>query len=387
MKAHICLVSEQLLPNVLPVIHEKVDHVILLTTSQMVKKCELLKSFFTERGKKVSVYNTEAYDFKATLDVCTQVLEKFTDAELTLNVTGGTKIVALAAWQQCWFAASTIRIIYVDTNSNRLLELGGEPASHPLPDNILSVKEHLLCCGKKMLSGDAPRGEKSHRKVTAELCSLLVGKPALLRKLNGLVSEYDDALKRRRAPPYCAVEAEQLGEGGEKLCALLLKGGVATPGMNGAANLNDEASRFYAKGGWLEEYVYGVVADEKIPGLDLRMNVEIEWQGKGNKPTKNELDVVFTWHNRLHVISCKTSALDQQGRGAPRGKGPLYELDSLSEKVGGLYARSMLVSVHGLNEASLERARNLRIEVIAGRQVLCLSSHLEKKWLKREPQR
>ncbi|MCK9174861.1 MAG: DUF1887 family CARF protein [Desulforhopalus sp.] len=384
MKAHICLVSEQLLPNVLPVIHEKVDHVILLTTSQMVGKCELLQRFFTERGKKVSVYTTEAYDFAATLEVCSKVLKEFSDAELTLNVTGGTKIVALAAWQQCWLSSGTIRIIYVDTNSNRLLELGDEPVSHPLPDNVLSVKEHLLCCGKKMLSGDAPWGEKSHRKVTAELCSLLAGKPELLRKLNGLVSKYDEDLKKKKAPPYCAVEAELLGEGGKQLCALLLKGGIATPGVNGTANLNNEKSRFYAKGGWLEEYVYGVVADERAPDLDLRMNVEIEWQGKGDKPTKNELDVVFTWHNRLHVISCKTSALDQQGRDALKGKGALYELDSLSEKVGGLYARSMLVSVHGLSHVSLERARNLGIEVITGRQVLCLSAHLKQGWLKRE---
>ncbi len=357
----------------------------MLFSPQMASHCKLLERFFNERGVKTAIYPVDAFDFEGVLGICDKILERFADAELTLNVTGGTKIAALAAWQQCWFSSRFIRIIYIDTGGNRLLELGDSPVSRPLPDNILSVKDHLLCCGKKMLAGCAPQGETLRRQVTAELCHTLINNLDLLRRLNAVVAGYLKQMKKKAAG-YCAIRPAELGSGGQKICTLLLEAGVATEGLDKSVNLNSEKECFYACGGWLEEYVYGVIAAEEITGLDLQMNVEIEWQRAGkNYPTTNELDVVFSWRNRLHVISCKTSALDQRGKYIQKGKGPLYELDSLAEKMGGRYVRSMLLSAHYLGEASLERAANLGIEIIAGRDILSLSQHLKQRWLKQEP--
>ncbi len=390
MRAHICLVSEQVLPNVIPVLSEKVDHVILLFSPEMERRRDLLQRFFKERGYMVSEYKIDAYDFNKTLTICEEMLEANSDTELTLNVTGGTKIAALAAWQQCWFSARQVRIIYVDTENLLLHQLGDSVTSEPLPANLLSVKDHLLCLGKKMLKGDAPQGEKSRRPATTELAAFLVHNLELQRRLNAVIADYREKEKKRKAPPYLIVEPRQFNAKGKELCRILVQTGVGIERPDGGISLNSREARFYVGGGWLEEYVYGCIADMRISGLDLRMNVEFTWQEAGEavkkNVTKNELDVVFTWHNRLHVISCKTSAIDQSG-GAVKGKDVLYELDSLYDKVGGIYARAILVSAHPLNKTSRQRAEELKIEIIAGNELLRLAHHLEQKWNIREPQR
>ncbi len=396
MNTHICLVSEQLLPNVLPAVLEEVEHIILLSSPEMEEHYQLLKRFFSERGVKTTKYSINAFDFESVLITCNKLLEQFPDDKLTLNVTGGTKVAALAAWQQCWFSSRSIRIIYIDTASNRLLELGDQPTSKPLRDNILSVKEHLRCCGKVLIpdTGTPPSEEFSRRQITIQLCNEFINNLKVLSTLNSIVADYSEQLRKKTAPAYCVVSPQELGKSGERICDLLLKVGVATQGLDGTVNLNTKEDRFYAGGGWLEEYVYGCIENEKIPGIDLRMNVEIQWQGEskqsvkkqgggGKQSTKNELDIVFSWNNRLHVISCKTS--NPAGKHTQKGKAPLYELDSLAEKMGGRYVRSMLVSAHPFREAPLERAKNLGITVIAGRDVLNLSKYLREGWLKRRP--
>ena len=120
-----------------------------------------------------------------------------------------------------------------------------------------------------------------------------------------------------------------------------------------------------------------------INGLDCHLNVNIEWDTHGaNPPTKNELDVLFTYQNRLHVISCKTSNMNRSKDGPepPKGKETLYELDSLTKASGGLLARPMLVSVHPLRPEDFQRAREQKIKVICGSAILQLQERLENHW-------
>ncbi|PIE66305.1 MAG: hypothetical protein CSA26_01290 [Desulfobacterales bacterium] len=393
MKTHICLVSDQPLPNVIPALHEKIDHIVLLSSPEMIKNRNLLQRFFKERNVKVSLFEIDAYDFNLTLAVCKKMLDDNNGEDLTLNLTGGTKMAALAAWQQCWFSTKKVRIIYVDTANRLLHELGDHLTSELLPANLLTVKEYLVCFGKKMLKNEEKksRREKKRRQATAELASFLVHNPNLQRKINRIVSEYENQSKKRTASPYLYIDPEVLGKKGERFCTILLKTGIGTKGLDGGINLNSEKDRFYVGGGWLEEFVYDQIDEQRIPDIDLHMNVHIAWlqqEGKtvqnSNGPTTNELDVVFTWQNRLHVISCKTSAIDQIG-GKVKGKDALYELDSLHAKIGGTYARAMLVSVHSLNTASRKRAQDMGIEIITGPELLRFSHHLEEKWGIREP--
>ncbi len=377
-KVHVCLVSEQLIPNVLPVLKEKPVHAVLLSTSQMEQECAMLETFFNSRGIKTTTRLIPAFDFKEIIGSCKKVIGDFADTDLVLNVTGGTKVAALAAFQQFYF--DSLRIIYVDTSHNRLLELGDDPKSVELEGNLLRVKDYLACYGKCFASGTngtPPVGENARRGATVQICDLLIKNPELLLGVNRQVAQYKQVGKK----PYFGLFPETLAEGGIKLCRLLRGAGIVTEGIEGSVNFNREEDLFYLGGGWLEEYVFGVVADCVVPGLDLCMNVEIEWRSQAKATTRNELDIAFTHRNRLHIISCKTSGLDRRGSDSPKGKEALYELDSLADNIGGLFARSMLVSAHQLGKASRQRADDLGIEVVAGLDVLGLKKQLKNSWL------
>jgi len=374
----VCLVSDQLLPNVISVFVEKPQKVVLLVTQQMDSKAQALACLLNPRGITTEIHLISAYGFSDVLETCRGIIEKHPDDSLTLNVTGGTKVAALAAFQQFYF--SDLRIIYIDTSHDRILELGDKSRTIPLKKNYLKVKDYLACYDKQFApgtDGGPPAGYYERIATTKKIAELLIHNPELMSAVNQSISRY----KTERRKPYLGLFPTELPKGSSRLCSLLQEAQVVTPGVEGSVNVNSDESLFYLGGGWLEEYVYSTIGDLHIAGLDLMMNVQIDWQSEGKSTTRNELDIVFTHRNRLHFISCKTSGIDQKGPESRRGKEALYELDSLAERVGGLFGQSMLVSAHRLGSASRQRAKDLGIEIVDGNDLLGLGKRLQEVWL------
>lgn len=66
---------------------------------------------------------------------------------MTLNVAGGTKPMALGAFTA--FRDRGLPVLYVDTDSDRLLTLGPEQGEEPLPD-VLPMAEYLQAYGYRV---------------------------------------------------------------------------------------------------------------------------------------------------------------------------------------------------------------------------------------------
>lgn len=176
----------------------------------------------------------------------------------------------------------------------------------------------------------------------------------------------------------------ELGEKAEGLAVCLEKCGVATQTQAGVINISSEEKIFFCQGGWLEEYVYWTVKSLGIKGLDLALNVSVQWDGKGKKPTENEFDVLFTHSNRLHLISCKASNPERITATGTRATEALNELDTLSDRAGGLFGRPLLVSARRLSDFDRERAKKMRIELVDGQDVLHLKERI-RRWLNLYP--
>ncbi|MDO5675296.1 MAG: DUF1887 family CARF protein [bacterium] len=382
MSTHVCLVSEQLIPNVLPVLAERPRQVVLLITPQMENQGRLLEKLLRERRFKTVSHPIPAYDFAGVLATCTKVIKdcRTTGETITLNVTGGTKIAALAAYQQFYFESH--RIIYTDTANSRILELGDAPTAVSLTENLFKVKDYLACYGKYLNhTAPAPSSERvrQRRQATSRLCQILVQNPSILRELNWHVSE---ARRQRPQTPFTLSSDCYQGKGG-LIGSLLVQAGIAVPVSSREVRIEGDDNLFYLNGGWLEEFVYNTIVDMDVAGLNCRLNVNIRWENQSptaQGKTTNELDVAFTHRNRLHIISCKTSGLDKGGPDPVKGKEALYELDSMADNVGGLFARSMLVSVHPPHETSCRRAKDLGIEIVAGQDILAFGRHLQQIW-------
>ena len=223
MKTHVCLVSDQLIPNVLPVMREKPERVILLTTEKMQNKAALLRDFLQRRGASVASQPIDAYDFASTLAACREVIDRCgPKGDITLNVTGGTKVAALAAYQSFYF--DNCRIIYMDTDNGQLLELGDQAAAHPFADNLLKVRDHLALYGKTAFAPNAETRSleevRNGRANTSLLCSLFLHNPEVLHSING-------QLARQVQSNIPQLDFAGMDEPGVQVYDLLVQTGIA----------------------------------------------------------------------------------------------------------------------------------------------------------------
>jgi len=317
-----------------------------------------------------------AYDYGTILEACEQVLTEANAKDLVLNVTGGTKITALAAFQAFFFSRDSGRIIYCDTEHDRLLQLAPKNSESPLARDLITVNDYLACYGlPKSSGGKPPAGSEKRRTHISSLAALLVRNESLLSKLNSALSSSDSKKQ------FANIHLNVLGKNGEELAGLLEHCGVAERTQSHNIHIPSRGSLFFCKGGWLEEFVYWSIKNLSVKGLDLAMNVKVQWDGAGRKPTENEFDVLFTHRNRLHFISCKASNPERKTASGTRATEALNELDSLADRAGGLFGKTMLVSSRRLSEFDRSRAEKMKICLVDGPEVLRLPQHL-RSWLK-----
>lgn len=363
---HVCLISTQPIPNLLPLLIEKPARAIFLVSPEMRERAERLKKVVQPHGIRVEMQETSAYDFDTTAALCGELLKN--GAGLTLNVTGGTKIAALAAFQAFFF--DNRRVIYCDTEHDRLIQLAPERCVDPIRSNLIRVHDCLACYGiPQVAGGDPPRGAEQRKAHLNALATLLVRNEKLLGNLNS-------ALEHQEKKTFANISLNELGKGAEELTDVLAHCGAAT--LTGSTNLNipSEDKLFFCMGGWLEEYVYWTVRNLNLKGLDASINVKVQWDGKGRRPTLNEFDVLFTHANRLHLISCKAANPDRITESGTRATEALNELDTLKDRAGGLFGRAMLVSARKLSDYDRERAQKMRIDLVDGQEVLRLKDRL-----------
>lgn len=372
MRTHICLISKQPLPNLIPLLMEKPQQAIFLVTPEMKIQAVRLRRLLQPRGIKVEEVDIPAYDLEAVNGIIEEILRHRTgNSEITLNVTGGTKISAMAAFLS--FYTDNRRIIYLDTGGERLLQLSPSPKSVAIDNNLIRPKDYLAAYGLTMKSsGTPPAGYDRRRPHLKELAHFLSCRHQLIGAFNSALSK-----QWNERAGYCNIQLNSLGDGADELAALLSSCKTASIG-NGIMNIQGEENHFFCQGGWFEEFVFSEVQGLNLKGYSPLINIELKWNEKGSKPTANELDIVFTHRNRLHIISCKTSRQDTNN-GAP-SKHALYELDSLADKAGGLFGRSMLASIRRLSDYDRYRAKRMGLEVCDDRNILHIAKQI-KTWI------
>ncbi len=369
--SHVCLVSSQPIPNLLPILLEKPTKALFLVSPEMKVQAERLKKIVRPRGIAVEIREIfSAYDYESALQIFEQIVKENSGA--VLNVTGGTKIIALAAFQAFYF--NNRRIIYLDTSNNQLLQLAPETTSIPLHENLVKVHDYLIAYGMNPISATVSAEEK-RRSGLHELTELLINEVPLLSRLNSSI----DRCGGSKSSSINLV-LNGLGDRAEILAGMLVQSEVAEWTSSSKLHIPSADKIFFCNGGWLEEYVYWMVKELSIKGLDLAMNVRVEWDVKGKQQTENEFDVLFTHNNRLHLISCKTSNPERQTATGSRATEALNELDTLADRAGGLFGRAMLVSAHKLSAFDQERAKKMKICLVDGVEVLRLKTHLQT-WL------
>jgi hypothetical protein len=120
-------------------------------------------------------------------------------------------------------------------------------------------------------------------------------------------------------------------------------------------NLLEKNDTVYLTGGWFEEYVYSLITNEIKP-QDILLGVELPIAQNRNVNNR-DLDVVFTYENKLFVIECKTG-IDKESILSET----VYKAAALkNERLGKLSAYTSIFSLSGENEQFGDIAKAMNI--------------------------
>lgn len=344
---HVCLVSEHLVPNIIFIMHKptRPTHVVLIVTPQMVGKADHLTRIINREGVSVENVVVDAYDYENVWLQVAEFVESHAAHSIALNITGGTKLMSLAVFDV--FREKDLPIFYVDTFNQKIRHLGRHQHDEDLP-NILKSSALLQAYEYGVIKKGAVDLPKKWGDVAFELRRNNHRWERHVRKLNGIVAEM-------RKSKVLNVDAERVALMNDFM-SLLAEHELVTRYADRVEFVNEKALEFI-NGGWLEDEVYRIVAGlrPKLSIRDLSKNVEIR---RANVP--NELDVIFTANNQLHIIECKTKSFDH-GEDASAS---VYKLSALRDDLGGSFVKAMLVSYRQLPVHMINRCRTNKIEFI-----------------------
>ncbi len=302
MHIHVCLVSEQPIPNILSILHHKPDGVFLISTEEMEKRRMVenivetlsLKNFDTSRVfEPVIVKEDSITDCKMKIE---ERLRDFEDATFSVNITGGTKVMAISAFEVLKDYAATVGYIPRGKNDYIIVFPKKKINTSEKIDIRLSVTEYLTAYGLKVENVQKLSEKRNTALARKELTSFIMKNYSelipLLEKISQQLREHRHNKKgyNYEITPNNPFERRML-----ELAQFEEKGSAFIKHLS-----REEIE--YLTGGWLEEYCFnelmpleGLLIDDMVIGITI---------SKGT--IRNEFDVMFTSENALFTIECKS---------------------------------------------------------------------------------
>lgn len=359
---HVCLVSEQTVPNVLGIHHFKPDTVVFCTTKRMEDEgrtdaiLDTLKLYGLDYSKTHHRFKVD----QDCLEDCEQqliseVYEKYKSDDLLVNLTGGTKIMVLAAYNVLKTAES-VKMIYTPIPKNEYLEVyprkGDCKTPQPYPLK-LSVEAYVSAYGVKVKNSRKIEQLKTNAISNKDICEWIVKHyrevenllAAFYENLAGHRDDKDFRLKMTYSPKQ---QSEK-----ELLDKLGFKSGYIEK------TLSKNEIRFLT-GDWLSDFCFNEICkleiDDCVTGIEL----------VSPKGTDNEFDVMFTKDNALYIVECKS--LKQKH---DKDADILYKIRALQYdfglRVNGFLvstARTIISDKGEIRESVIKRAEQCKSKVI-----------------------
>ncbi|MEW6245668.1 MAG: DUF1887 family CARF protein [Nitrospirota bacterium] len=371
MLIHVAIVSDQLLPTVIPCLMHRPDRVVLVASQPMAAKADRLRRLLEQAGSQVAIRDKapdagldriRAYAAK----LADELVAKVSGTEVVFNATGGNKLMTLGFVEV--FRERADRIIYTDTAHGRIEVIYDRhtmrPQPEPMPD-VLDVPRYLAVQGFRYQTsvGDDPAWLAridARREVAAVLAREAVRRSGLIGFINGLAHRAVDKQGRELVQPVHRLEHAWHGKW-RRLFDQFAHAGLLTPEGTGVVRFNDlDAARFLG-GGWLEEYAFVVAREAGL--CDVRMGVRGLWEGA--ESARNEFDVLACHRNRLLFIECKTLRF----KGDENDNDLAYKVTSLGDDARGLLGDTWVLAAQEPTPVLRDRAKQAGFQLIGPTQL------------------
>ena len=368
---HFCLISDQAAPSLLPILDPdfKPKEAVFLVSDKMKSNAEALEKVFKEKNIKVTLIRIEnIYDFHEMENCFISLIDQYEGKNIALNVTGGTKLMAIVA--QNTFAMGEKPIFYVDSDNNQILFISRDEKGQSIPNKMLNCQIDL----KTYLSAYGMVYKSTKQPLASE---------QLITNLESFIKQYDKYKDSIPGLNYYASESQKNGfkvkfknHDDESLVSLLeeLHHKNLLDFDRHRIDFRDTVHKDLLNGIWLEEITYKAIENIKSiqdKALSLEVGNSSYDQNKHqyalkNQGNQNEFDIAFMAKNRLHIIECKTQQMNKEG--GIKSEEILYKLEAL-KNYGGLMTKKCLVSYFEVPESVKNRAKELHIEIIQGKDL------------------
>ncbi len=378
MHIHICTVSDQILPNLIPALMDRPDQVVLLASERMREQAHHLRRVLKDYHIDAEIEDGAPdsglegiYEF--ALQLREKIQARHPGASITVNTTGGTKLMSLGLVE--FFRGIAQRMIYTDT-AHRVIESlpgsGGAPAAVQPMEDVLDVKQYLKA---QQFQPTRIRSDQTqwlaNVNTRKSMCKKLGARAAeidhFIGILNKAAAQAMDDRGENLVQPEQTLPMVPHGEWEELLIEMDTRDLLAWKRGTKSVTFKDVENTRFLSGGWLEEYVWHILKDNGV--FDVRLGVEGNWlRGKGSK---NEFDVLATKTNRLLYVECKTLTHREEADSVLG-----YKVDSLGQDLRGLFGVTWLVTARIPTPNLLDRARQSRFEVIGPQELPTLKERV-----------
>lgn len=368
---HICVVANQVVPNLAPILDRnlKAKRVVLVHTADFLQKAKDLASTYSNYQVKTEFFKIQsAFDIVSLRKDMQRLFNFYAEQKPLINITGGTKIISLAMFEKA--KEYELPVYYVNTDDSLSWLVPDVESVYHLEDRV-KIKPFLTANGFEVVVNELPSSNKLLRQVLDDLIANIDGYKEAISQLNYYAYTASSSLK--------SVSLSENVEGLRKLVGLFAETGLMKI-ENNKLIFKDEDARFFANGGWLEEYLFHQIKQlgSKIPKIqDNLCAVEV---CKKTNSVKNEIDNMLLCNNNLYLIECKTKRFSKDQ--SPEGgvSSAIYKLDTLMRELGGTFARGMIVSIFELSKADYARAKQYNIKIVSLSELKDIKRHLTN-WL------
>ena len=381
----ICLVSEQTLPNYLGAcLSEPMPRTVhLVVTECMKEKADILEQALKRKGCKVEQHSIPTAGHNEVFN-CLCDIEGSIEGPVAINVTGGTKVMALIAVEWANMSKLNPFIFYVDTQQRQILHLDKYIKNYPLSCN-LSIADILFAgSGHGIAKKNKASTSKEMHASLKKLIELFCKDQSALKLFNKKATDAKGSYN------LCVSWPTHKSSTFEAAMCLAKDLGKVTYNIPVNITYASEESRQWCNGGWLEEYVTCILDNmlgKKIID-DYGANIELDYRthvkGAQKDAVQNEIDAAFSKNSILYLIECKTSDLTGADTATSntrtKASDAIYKLDSLKKSLGGAFGRGMVVSVFEPREEDKKRAEELRLRLVFGVRLLGLEKELSQ-WI------
>ncbi|HHT9125975.1 MAG TPA: Card1-like endonuclease domain-containing protein [Candidatus Brocadiia bacterium] len=378
-KILISLISEQTIPNILVTIHYKPDILWFISTERMEKerKTECIEDTLKLKGLLPPTVEKVTVD-QNSLEDCINKIESLIEKvdnefEYIVNITGGNKVMAIAAYEIFREIGQKVVIDYLPLGTNELVQIF--PRKKPLKiceiKKRLNLEEYLRSYGFKIQNKDELQRKASESISRKDGSKWIMNNYEQLKEVLGfLYKNLKEARNIKRYPLSATYDRNLASIESE----MLNKNGFETKGRQISKDMNKEEV-VYLTGGWFEEYVFNEVFDLKQEGLldDAMVGINIE----DLSGVLNELDIAFVKENIFYHIECKT--LTEGEKDIVRDE--VYKKGAISTLLGKGEKRAMIcTTLNQISESITKRAQSYGVEILPIEQVRNLKDKLRERF-------